>query len=175
MAYETLRHLQANVPGVLDDHDIEFVHQARVALRRLRSLQKIFPSLVPHHDRENVLSRIKELAATLGQVRDLDVFLTETLPPLEEALAMSTDFTPLKAALARARQHSQNKVVTALTSPDYGRLLIQLLAGLHAPQSATEKPNGKLRDVARPGTEPAPETYQKFNKTLAITGSGGAT
>lgn len=146
---ETLRHLQANVPGLLDHDDMECVHQARVALRRLRSARKAFAPLTTGDEWQGIMTDVQWLATLLGRVRDLDVFLGETLPGIEAALAPDADFAPLKAALHGQRERCRREAHAAVISPRHGRLQLRLLAWLNQP---APRPKGKalpLRDFAR--------------------------
>lgn len=75
-----LAQFQANLPGVLASGDIEYVHQARVALRRLRAALRLFRDacgLPP-----DLLDSLRALAAALGPARDWDVLCSETLPAI---------------------------------------------------------------------------------------------
>lgn len=75
-----LAQFQANLPGVLAADDIEYVHQARVALRRLRAALRLFRdacALPPE-----LLEGLRALAAALGPARDWDVLCGETLPAI---------------------------------------------------------------------------------------------
>ncbi|HEY9147138.1 MAG TPA: CHAD domain-containing protein [Thiobacillus sp.] len=75
-----LAQFQANLPGVLASGDIEYVHQARVALRRLRAVLRLFRDacgLPP-----DLLEGLRALAAALGPARDWDVLCSETLPAI---------------------------------------------------------------------------------------------
>ncbi|MGB8856692.1 MAG: CHAD domain-containing protein, partial [Burkholderiales bacterium] len=125
---ETLRHLQANAPGVLAGDDIEFVHQMRIALRRLRSTKKAFVGLLTDAAWQSVDGDIRWLAKLLGDARDLDVFLTETLPPIEAALHPDADFSPLKQAVFKRRNVLRRKIRAALNSARY-RALTRRLQG----------------------------------------------
>ncbi|MCW3479779.1 CHAD domain-containing protein [Neisseriaceae bacterium JH1-16] len=143
---ETLRHLQANVPGILDHNDMECIHQARVALRRLRSAQKAFASLAPDEAWHVITAKVQWLATLLGEVRDLDVFLEETLPGIEAAFAEDVDFAPLKAAMSKRREHFRREVHAAFASPRYATLLIHLLAWLNRPRVLSTTKSTKLND-----------------------------
>lgn len=145
---ETLRHLQANVPGILDSNDMECVHQARVALRRLRSAQKAFASIAPDDEWHLIMTEVQWLATLLGHVRDLDVFLAETLPGIETALAQDADFTPLKTAMLERRDHCRREAHIALASARFGTLQLRLLAWLNQPEPASKKAAARLRDFA---------------------------
>ncbi|MDO9220530.1 MAG: CHAD domain-containing protein [Thiobacillus sp.] len=75
-----LSQFQANLPGVLDSTDVEYVHQARVALRRLRAALRLFRPVceVP----QDLQLNLRALVAALGPARDWDVLCGETLPPI---------------------------------------------------------------------------------------------
>jgi triphosphatase len=63
------------LPGVQRDIDTEFVHQARVATRRMRSALRLFRSAVPESTAAYIEAELKWLGGMFGAVRDLDVFL----------------------------------------------------------------------------------------------------
>jgi CHAD domain-containing protein len=63
------------LPGVRDDIDTEFVHQARVASRRMRSALRLFHDAIPESIAAYLGEELKWLGGRLGTVRDLDVFL----------------------------------------------------------------------------------------------------
>ena len=73
-----LAQFQANLPGVLASDDIEYVHQARVALRRLRAALHGYRRVCELPD--ELLEGLRALSAALGPVRDWDVLCGETLP-----------------------------------------------------------------------------------------------
>lgn len=146
---ETVRHLQANVPGVLESDDMEFVHQARVALRRLRSTNKAFTGIITDEEWQSVDEEIEWLAKLLGDARDLDVFLMETLPPIEQALMLDADFGPLKQAMLKRRVLCRKKIRAALTSVRYGALLLRLLAWTNEETQQEKFHRFKLRNFAR--------------------------
>ena len=63
------------LPGVRQDIDTEFVHQARVATRRMRSALRLFREAIPQSVVTYLGEELKWLGAKFGTVRDLDVFL----------------------------------------------------------------------------------------------------
>ena len=70
-----LSRLQENIPGVKADIDTEFVHQARVATRRMRSMIKLFRGAIPERSAIYFAEELFWLASLFGAVRDLDVFI----------------------------------------------------------------------------------------------------
>ena len=59
---------------------IEYVHQARVALRRLRVALRLYRGVCELPD--DLMRGLRALAAALGPTRDWDVLCTETLPAI---------------------------------------------------------------------------------------------
>ena len=69
------RWFQAQLPGTISDRDPEFVHQARVATRRMRSVLILFHNALPEATAIYFEDRLKWLGSLFGEVRDLDVFI----------------------------------------------------------------------------------------------------
>ncbi|MGC0154628.1 CHAD domain-containing protein [Chromobacterium vaccinii] len=130
-----LRHLLANVPGVLQGGNPEYLHQARVALRRLRAVCKAFAPLTGGGRWACLMEEARWLAGLLGEARDLDVLLTETLPGLATG-SPAADIRMLKRSLRTRRDAAQDAVEAALLSDRFHRWLCQLLACLNRPSSA---------------------------------------
>ena len=82
VALACLSQLQANEAGVLHSDDIEYLHQARVALRRLRAALRVFAPALPRKFVSRWGAAWKALALSLGDARDHDVFRTSLLPGL---------------------------------------------------------------------------------------------
>jgi triphosphatase len=61
--------------GVQRDIDSEFVHQARVATRRMRSVLRLFGGAIPDRTAAYLAGEMKWLGGQFGAVRDIDVFL----------------------------------------------------------------------------------------------------
>jgi inorganic triphosphatase YgiF len=138
IAAACLAHAQANEAGVLASADIEFVHQLRVALRRLRSALRLFREALPPGEDAAFADDLRWAAAVLGHCRDWDVFVTETLVPL---VAAQGDAATGRAILARARarQREARRIAReAIVSPRYGRAMIRLARWLCAPAEPPE-------------------------------------
>lgn len=121
--------LVANVPGFLEQpEDIEYLHQLRIALRRLRAAVGLGKSLgIP---RPAWTEPIAEIMRGLNPARDWDVFLHETLPAVQAVLAdapVGEDF------LLRARQSTLQARLAAqelIASPSFTGLVLDIGASL---------------------------------------------
>ncbi len=128
--------LTANVPGFLEQaHDSEYLHQLRVAMRRLLSGAVLVKSLrqpVPQW-----YQPLRELMAALNAARDWDVFLQQTLPAVPPLSGASPEnHTIGNAALElmhdaalRARQQAQ----ALLREPEFARLILDIGRSLLTP------------------------------------------
>lgn len=127
-----LEHLQRNEAGITRGKDPEFVHQARVALRRMRSAMKLFAPVLPADFVQAYGQAWRTLAATLGTARNWDVFVDETLPPI---LAAFPADRPARRLLAEGRHRARRAheaVAAMLVLPEYPRLLVEFTAALFA-------------------------------------------
>ncbi len=152
VALSCLQHLQRNEAGAVQGLDPEYVHQARVAIRRLRSALKLFaPALAPAFIGVYA-PRWNALASQLGSVRDWDVFITETLEPLEKAFPGDPDLAHLRERSRAIQAQAQSSASLALSQPDYSRLLLAFTAALFRAEPPTidagGKPLGKLSRFA---------------------------
>ena len=116
--------LMANMELLLHHEDPEYVHQCRVALRRVRSAIRLF-------DREegdvprSLSDELRWLARALGAARDWDVIAGETLPALSDTIgADAMKLLVAKANLKRRQAHMN--VRKAARSWRYAALVLNL-------------------------------------------------
>jgi CHAD domain-containing protein len=123
-----LAHLLANERGLLRGTDPEYLHQARVALRRLRSALDVFSPPLPERVITPAARELKWLASCLGPARDWDVFIRETLPLVVEAIGAHRGLRALGARCERLRRGAGAKSHSAARSSRYRRLKRSLAA-----------------------------------------------
>ncbi|MDN7556612.1 CHAD domain-containing protein [Burkholderia orbicola] len=121
-----------NECGVLDRDDPEFVHQMRVALRRLRTLMRFFPRFTDRQWKDTLGGDLRWLAKLLGTVRDWDVFATESLPALIAADGGSSDWDGTLDAARAQSMAARVELRQALHSARYARLTLGWLEWLSA-------------------------------------------
>ncbi|MBR8396151.1 CHAD domain-containing protein [Burkholderia cenocepacia] len=121
-----------NECGVLDRDDPEFVHQMRVALRRLRTLMRFFPRFTDRQWKDTLGVDLRWLAKLLGTVRDWDVFATESLPALIAADGGSSDWDGTLDAARAQSLAARVELRQALHSARYARLTLGWLEWLSA-------------------------------------------
>lgn len=67
----------ANVPGIIADHDSEFLHDYRIQLRKIRSVLGQHKKVYKKSDVETAGTLLSDLMKLTGRLRDLDVQLQE--------------------------------------------------------------------------------------------------
>jgi len=124
--WASLAHLEANEPGMLAGEDPEFLHQTRVALRRLRAALGVFSPPIPESEAEALSSELKWVASNLGPARDWDVFATETLPPIEAEFGAHGELRAFDMRCGKLRRQANAKARRAVSSKRYKRLMLSL-------------------------------------------------
>jgi inorganic triphosphatase YgiF len=126
IAWNCIGQLQDNQSRLQQGYDPEFIHQMRVAVRRLRSALNLFGAAAPGIKDTALTAELRWLVGELGPARDWDVFLGETLPPIVEALPQDAGLMRLQQAAGRLCQAARERACAAATSPRYHRLLLTL-------------------------------------------------
>ena len=119
-----LARMIAREAGVRSGHDLEDVHAMRVATRRQRAAWRVFGAAFRPKRTRRYRTGLRDVAARLGAVRDLDVLLEaadayrEDLPVTEQR-AME----PLLADWRTHRDDARVLLIRELDSDDYRRWL----------------------------------------------------
>lgn len=135
IAAACIAQLQWNELGA-GETDPEFIHQMRVALRRLRSALRTFRPALPAGFEATVVPPIRALARVLGGARDWDVLAGEIVEPAREAFAGDVRLDALDAAVGRARQQAREAARQALATAGHAVFLLDLAARLQRIRSA---------------------------------------
>ncbi len=119
-AFETiihscLKHYRLNEPLVIRKSKAAALHQARVAMRRLRSAFTLFKPAVEDVEFQHLRHELRWFTAQLGDARNLDVYLERDLDEEE------------RAELIRKREEAYDHVIDAMNSHKFRRLLIDLV------------------------------------------------
>lgn len=115
VAQTSVRQFRLNEAMLLGDRNPDALHQARVALRRLRSAFSIFKPLLAADERAAELrEELRWLAGELGNGRDLDVLLER---------AKSGD---LHARIEKASEEAYAAIATTLACPRVRAMMLDL-------------------------------------------------
>lgn len=134
LAHTVLREMftqfTTNLNALQTSDDPELAHQARIGWRRFKSGLQLFRKVLadtPPPSRE----ALRPLLSCLSELRNLDVALTETLPPLTAAYSMGDGqrtqaWQALMLALAQTTGIQRKAVRYALHEPTVGACLLTI-------------------------------------------------
>lgn len=144
-------HLLRNRDGAIVGEDPEYIHQMRVAMRRLHAALRLFSPVLPASWTTTLKTLVKPWMAQLGQLRDLDVLHVEIVAPVRDALPEEPRLAALTEVIVRRRQQARAATQALLQSAAFAHGILQVLQILHRP----------LPDAAPPpptDNPPAPAT-----------------
>lgn len=118
-----LRHLARNEEAVRQG-DAEGVHQMRVGLRRLRAALSLFKEFLQDRQTEVISTDLKWLTEQLGPARDLDVFVKDSITPLQEAQPRNRELAVLTKMLKQQRAHGFAKAKNAVEGDRYRTIVL---------------------------------------------------
>ena len=130
---------RANEAGIVADHDTEFLHDYRIALRKIRSVLSLFKGVYAPECTEDLKARFLALMAPTGRLRDLDVYLLERhcyYDLLPESLHAGLD--RLFALLAEERTAEHKRQARRLRGKKY-RAEVAALESLFAAPERLER------------------------------------
>ncbi len=103
LIWSCLLHLQRNLRGAMNSDDAEYLHQIRVALRRLRVVLRMAEKLCADDQLVALGQEVATLCAALGRTREWDVFIAQTAQPICARMAGHAGLQALLAASERQR------------------------------------------------------------------------
>ncbi|MEZ2130788.1 MULTISPECIES: CHAD domain-containing protein [unclassified Sinorhizobium] len=119
IAASCFRQFRMNEDILLRHRNAEALHQARVALRRLRSAFSLYKPLLQGEEPQRLKDELRWLAGVLGEARNLDVLLPK---------AMDDD---LWQRLSAAREAAYDDALEALSSSRARALMLDFNEWLH--------------------------------------------
>ncbi|MGY2047142.1 CYTH and CHAD domain-containing protein [Methylobacterium sp. JK268] len=171
IAQACLRHMRLNEAVLLARRDAEALHQLRVSLRRLRSAFSLFGDLVEDSRAPGLKVELKRLSEPFGQARNLDVFLSHTLPLERERRPDESGLLRLETHLEGERDRAYAAVDAILRGGEWRLFLLDLIAWVDAgPWLAPEAPQAARRDA--PARAFASEELERRRRQVKKRGRG---
>jgi len=111
-----LRHFRLNEPLVITERSPEALHQARVAMRRLRSALSLCRTAIADGEFDGLREELRWFTDQLGEARNLDVYLQRELGVDE------------RTAIKERRETAYERVIAAMDSHRIRTLFLDLIA-----------------------------------------------
>ena len=129
-----LTELQENVPKALKDFDIDGIHDARVATRRLKAAMELLAPVLSDDHRKEFEKVLKKIRRRLGPLRDMDVML-EHLSKLADHATHGNTAQWLAAQLEHRRDLAR---LESLEGPRSADVLAKLGSWWHVREEVIE-------------------------------------
>jgi CHAD domain-containing protein len=131
----SVKRLFENEAAVIAGREAEAVHQARVAVRRLRSDLRSFRPLIDRDWSAPLRQELAWLGTELGAVRDIDVLLARLRSAAERAGGATNSNVTIVLAKVRAdRAQARKRLLTSMRTDRYRQLRDGLQSAARAPR-----------------------------------------
>ena len=127
------REMMSYKTGASDGTDIEFVHDMRVASRRLRAAMDNFAECFEKESFKKYYKQIKTITRTMGAVRDLDVLIAHFQKELSALTEIEQrDIQGLIERLQQKREEARKPMLVLFTELDENDFETQFLTFFEA-------------------------------------------
>ena len=168
LIWSCLLHLQGNLRGAMSSDDAEYLHQMRVALRRLRVVLRMAGNFRADESLSALSGDIAALCVALGRLREWDVFIAQTMQPISARMAGHKGLQALLAASERQRAACYAELRGAKQARELQRLILHFALWMNGtywqpPQGADEPP---VRDFATRCLRKLAKRFARFGRQL---------
>jgi triphosphatase len=152
IARACIRHFRLNEPLLIARRSAEPLHQARVAIRRLRSALSVFEPVVTDQEYKRLKRRLRDVSHQFGEARDLDVYIAHIArgDVNKGGRIRPLALDPLGQAQAE-RERAYGRVINTLQSKRFRQFMQNLLAWIQAGRWCTsdepERRNARDQNV----------------------------
>jgi CHAD domain-containing protein len=120
-----MQHFQDNLSGAMASNDAEYLHQMRVALRRLRVVLRMAEKVRADQQLAALSKDISAQCVALGHIREWDVFIAQTVQPICMRMAGHAGLQALLAVSERQRAACYAALRGAAQAHERQRLLLR--------------------------------------------------
>jgi triphosphatase len=140
-----IRHFRLNEPLLVARRSADTLHQARVAIRRLRSALSLFEPMVTDQKYKRLKRRLRDVSHQFGEARNLDVFIADTPVPDVDKGGQLPPFALKPGVQAQAeRQHAYERVINTLQSKRFRQFMQDLVAWIQTgPWRISDEPKSR--------------------------------
>ena len=163
-----LMQMLGNEPCVARDLHPEGTHQMRVALRRMRTCFSLFD--IPAGEADELKNLLRWLTKSLDALRDWDVFLTETLPPVAAFFPEEPGLDALRTMAEHHRAGALKVAISALDHDHYARLGLLLGAWASHTRWANGARSAQMAAMLAPIDQTADRVLASNYKRVVRTG-----
>lgn len=125
LLWSVIQQVQGNLPGTMQTQNVEYLHQLRIALRRLRVLLRMLERVQADAQLAAFRQEFSALCSALGRVRNWDVFIANIVLPLSERMLQDTGLRTLLEDSRGQRAACFNGLMQHASMQSWQKLLLQ--------------------------------------------------
>jgi inorganic triphosphatase YgiF len=148
--------------------DGEGLHQARVAIRRLRAAMSLFSELLRDKQTDSIKRELKWLTGEFGPAREADVFIERVVKPVAEADDKTPGVSKLRDDVIKHRNAEFARAQSAVDSARFRALALELANWIETGDWMHPSDAGKARSgkgtMAETAAEQLNRRWKKFLK-----------
>jgi len=163
LIWSCLQHLQRNLRGAMASDDAEYLHQMRVALRRLRVVLRMVMKVRADEELAGLSRDVAALCVALGRIREWDVIIAGTVQPMCKRMAGHTGLQALLAVCERQRAACYAALRGETQARELQRLILRFAIWMNGPYWLQ-------RDAVPQAQDFATRRLQKLAKRFAQAG-----
>jgi triphosphatase len=133
LIWSCVLHWQSNLRGAMAGEDAEYLHQMRVALRRLRVVLRMAEKLRADEQLAALSKEVAALCVALGRIREWDVFIAQTVQPMCARMAGHAGLQALLAASERQRDACHAALRGETQARELQRLILRFAIWMNGP------------------------------------------
>lgn len=133
LIWSCLLHLQSNLRGAMSSDDAEYLHQMRVALRRLRVVLRMVEKNRADEQLAGLSNEVAALSVALGRIREWDVFIAQTVQPMCARMAGHAGLQALLASSKRQRDACYAALRSEVQAHELQRLILRFAVWMNGP------------------------------------------
>lgn len=133
LIWSCLHHMQGNLRGAIHGDDAEYLHQMRVALRRLRVVLRLAAKARQDAELTALRAEAAALGITLGRIREWDVFIADTVQPLCERMPGDGGLQVLLSVSEERRSQCYEALRSEAQAREFQRLILRFAIWMNGP------------------------------------------
>jgi inorganic triphosphatase YgiF len=133
LAWSCVQHFQENLHGAITSDDGEYLHQMRVALRRLRVVLRMTEKVCADRTLAALYKDVSDLCVESGRIREWDVFISQTVKPMRARMGRHAGLQILLAASESQRAACYAELRSDAQARELQRLLLRFAIWMNGP------------------------------------------
>jgi triphosphatase len=166
LIWSSLMHFQSNLSGAKSGDDAEYLHQARVALRRLRVVLRMTEKFRSDQQLAALSTEIAALCVALGRIREWDVFIAQTLQPMCTRMKGNADSQTLLKVSKRQRDVCHAALFCESQLREIQRLILRFTIWMHGPYWQNQRDMPQIGEFATSRLKKLAKRFDRSSQNL---------